>query len=190
MDKSALTLFGKTRRAILTQVMLNPRGFRLRELARLTGISSGAVQQDLNQLVDGGILKRIEEHGQITYKANMQSQIYPELRAIVQKTMGEPIVVRDTLEKFGDKIKGAYIYGSTASDKASYGSDIDLLVIGTLPYAELVIALKPVEEMFGKEVNSHLLTHEEFEQKKAAGDRFITSILAKPMLVAMGELPT
>ena len=190
MDKSALTLFGKTRRAILTQVMLNPRGFRLRELARLTGISSGAVQQDLNQLVEGGILKRIEEHGQITYKANMQSPIYPELRAIVQKTMGEPIVVRDALEKFGDKIKGAYIYGSTASDKASYGSDIDLLVIGTLPYAELVIALKPVEEMFGKEVNSHLLTLEEFEQKKAAGDRFITSILAKSMLVAKGELPT
>ena len=120
----------------------------------------------------------------------MRSQIYPELRAIVQKTMGEPIVVRDTLEKFGDKIKGAYIYGSTASDKASYGSDIDLLVIGTLPYAELVIALKPVEELFGKEVNSHLLTLEEFEQKKAAGDRFITGILAKPMLVAKGELPT
>ena len=35
-----------------------------------------------------------------------------------------------------------------------------------------------------------LVTHEEFEQKKAAGDLFITSILAKPMLVAKGELPT
>ncbi len=189
MDKSALTLFGKTRRAILTQAMLNSRRFRLRELARLTGISSGAIQQDLNQLVEGGILERIEEYGQITYQANTRSQIYPELRAIVQKTMGEAVAIRDALENFGEKVKGAYIYGSTASGKAGYGSDIDVLVIGTLSYPELVVALKPVEEMFGKEVNSHLLKPEEFEQKKGSGDRFIMGLLAKPMLVAKGASP-
>ena len=190
MDKSAIVLFGKTRRAILTQVLLNQRGFRLRELARLTGISSGAIQQDINKLLDGGILERIQEHGQITYHANTHSQIYPELRAIVQKTMGEAVAIREALAPFGDKIEAAFIYGSTASHKAGPASDIDLFVIGSQPYIDLVKALHGVEEKAEKPVNMTLLTREQFEEKRNDGDRFIAGILAKPMLAVKGELPS
>ena len=190
MDKSALVLFGKTRRAILTQVLLNPRGFRLRELARLTGISSGAIQQDLNRLLDGGILERIKEHGQITYHANTHSRIHTELRSIVQKTMGEAIAIREALDPFGDKIDAAFIYGSTASHEAGPASDIDLFVISELAYIDLVKALQRVEEQAGKPLNMTLLTREQFEEKRNGGDRFLTGILAKPMLAVKGELPS
>ena len=44
MERIATTLFGKTRRALLARLYLEPeREFRMRELARLTGISAGSV---------------------------------------------------------------------------------------------------------------------------------------------------
>lgn len=168
--------------------MLNPRGFRLRELERLTGISSGAIQHELAQLIDAGIIQRSEEHGQILYRANTSSQIYPEIRSIVEKTMGQAVAIREALLPFQSLIQAALIYGSTASGKADHLSDIDLLVIGALTYSELLMALQPVEKQLGREISSHLMTPEDFEEKLRAKDRFLSSILNKPVTPILGEI--
>lgn len=189
MDRAAEILFGKTRRALLSNFMLEPRGYRLRELERITGISSGSIQHELSQLMKAGIVLRQSEHGQILYRANTQSQIFAELRTIVEKTMGGPKVLRDALLAHESEIQFAFIYGSTARGTSDFESDIDLLVVGDLPYTMLIGALQPAETQLRRPINAQLLSATEFKDKVAAGDRFIKGILGKPIDVILGKDP-
>jgi len=50
------TLFGKTRRAVLTLLYSHPdESFYLRQIARTTGAGMGALQRELKQLAEAGI---------------------------------------------------------------------------------------------------------------------------------------
>src|SRR5687768_12101963 len=106
MEQIAATLFGKTRRALLSRLFLEPeRGFRLRELSRLTGISPGSVQHELKQLLQADLVTRADEADLVTYRANTASPVFDELRAIVEKTSGIDSMIREALRKAGKKVQ-------------------------------------------------------------------------------------
>jgi len=189
MERAAATLFGKTRRAVLAKLFLEPqREYRLRELARLTGVSSGTVQYELRQLAAAALVRRTQRNGLITYRANADSPIFAELRAIVEKTSGIGDLVRQALSPAAGRIRLAFIYGSIAKGINRARSDLDLLVVGTLSFGELVRSLQPVEEKIGREISPRLFSGTEFRRRLRRRDRFLTSIMQEPKIVLLGNL--
>lgn len=188
MDRLAATLFGKTRRALLARLYLEPeRQFRLRELARLTGISAGSVLHELKQLQAADLVTRTAERELVTYRANPASPVYAELRGIIEKTSGIDDLVRQALRKAGRKVRLAFIYGSIAKGTNRSGSDLDVVVVGDIRFDALVRLLQPVEERIGREISPRLYAAEEF-RKKRTSDRFLKSVLSGPTVALIGTL--
>jgi len=188
MERLATTLFGKTRRALLARLYLEPeREFRMRELSRLTGISAGSVLHELKQLQAADLVTRTEARDLVTYRANPASPVFEELRGIMEKTSGIDDLVRQALRKAGRKIQLALIYGSIAKGTNRSGSDLDVLVVGEIEFGALVKLLQPVERRIGREISSRLYAPDEFRSKRAS-DRFLKSVLAGPTIVLMGDL--
>lgn len=188
MERIAATLFGKTRRALLARLFLEPqRDFRLRELARLTGISAGSVLHELKQLQAADLVRRTEERNLVTYRANPASPVFEELRGIVEKTSGIDGMVREALSGAGRKIRLALIYGSVAKGTNRASSDVDVLVVGDIAFEPLVRLLQPVEERIGREISPRLYSTAEFRAKRSS-DRFLKSVLSGPVTVLIGEL--
>lgn len=188
MDRLATTLFGKTRRSVLAKLFLDPqRDFRLRELARLTGISAGSVQHEIRQLVAADIVSRDEKGGLVTYRANPRCQIFEALRTIVEKTSGIDDLVREALQPAADKIRFAFIYGSIAKGVNRARSDLDLLVVGSIEFADLVGLLTSVEERIGREISPRLLSEKEFRLRLKRRDRFLTAVMEGPKIAVLGN---
>lgn len=188
MERIATTLFGKTRRALLARLYLEPeREFRMRELARLTGISAGSVLHELKQLQAADLVRRSEDRDLVTYRANPASPIFAELRGIVEKTSGIDGVVREALLAAGKKIRLALIYGSVAKGTNRAGGDLDVLVVGDIAFDALVRLLHPVEERIRREISPRLYSWPEFRKKRST-DRFLKSVLAGPVFILVGKL--
>lgn len=189
MERIAATLFGKTRRAVLAKLFLEPaREYRLRELARLTGISAGSVQHELKQLVAADLALRSENGTRVTYRANAASPVYGELRALVEKTSGIEDLLRRALRPAAKKIRLAMIYGSIARGANRARSDLDLLVLGTIAFADLLRLLGPAERKIGREVSPRLFTENEFRERLQKGDRFLKSVMQGPKIVLLGNI--
>jgi len=189
MERVAATLFGKTRRAVLAKLFLDPqREFRLRELARLTGISSGTVQYELRQLVAAALVRRTDRNALVTYRANADSPIFAELRAIVEKTSGIADLVKQSLKPAAERIRLAFIYGSIAAGVNRARSDLDLLVVGAMSFGELVRLLQPAEARIGREISPRLYSEREFRRRLKQRDRFLTSIVQGPKVILMGDI--
>lgn len=189
MERIAATLFGKTRRALLARLFLEPqREYRLRELARLAGISAGSVQQELRQLVAADLVERRESGREVRYRANAASPVFGELRALVEKTSGIEELLRGALKPAARRIRLALIYGSIARGTNRARSDLDLLVVGAIGFEELLRRLGPAERRIGREVSPRLFTEAEFRERRRRGDRFLASVLRGPTVMLLGEL--
>ncbi len=182
-------LFPRVRRRVLALFLLNPdKRFYFREAVRLLGDTPATVQKELKLLAGAGILTMERIGVQVFYQANPQNPIYSELRSIVEKTFGVVDVFRDALTGGeGEHIELAFIYGSVASGEDSGSSDIDLLVIGTMAYRDLVVLLKPVEERLQRPVNPTLYSSEELRQRVNEANNFIKNVLHSQKLFIVGR---
>jgi len=82
-------LFGKTRRAVLSLLYGHAdEAFYLRQVARMAGVGLGAVQRELRQLVDAGLVLRTAQGRHVYYQANGESPIFAELKKVVTETAG------------------------------------------------------------------------------------------------------
>jgi predicted nucleotidyltransferase len=159
----------------------------VREIARITGKPANTVYRELATLAKSGLLIRRAQGNQVHYEANTQNPIYEELRGILKKTTGVVDVLRFALEPVAKRIKLAFIYGSVASGKESARSDIDLLLVGDIKFAELVNILGPAEEALRREVSPHVYGEREFAEKVKRGEPFLNRVLEGPKLMLWGN---
>ncbi|KRG84347.1 DNA polymerase subunit beta [Stenotrophomonas daejeonensis] len=184
----ANVLFPGYRRGVLGLLLLHPENsYHQREIARLTGTTSGTLARELAKLVEAGLLTRSPRGNQVLYAANTRSPVFEELASILRKTSGLADVLAQALLPLAERIRVAFVFGSNASGKARTGSDVDVLLIGEgLGYGEVVTALYPAQETLGREINPKLYSPAEW-QKLAAGDgTFYREVMAKPKLFLIG----
>jgi len=189
-DSASLLLFGAVRREVLALLLGRPdERFYLREIVRAAGGGSGAVQRELKQLVDAGLVEREASGHQVYFSANREAPIFPELQAIVEKTVGAVDVLRASLASLvrRRRVEIALIYGSVASGRKTSRSDVDLLIVGDLALADLVPALRTAEARLGREVNPSVYPVQEFRDKVRGGAPFLKRILAGPRLFVAGD---
>ena len=189
-DAVSRLLFGATRRDVLALLLGRPdEQFYLREILRTVGGGSGAVQRELRQLVEAGLVDREARGRQVYFSANQSAPIFSELQAIVEKTAGVTHVLRATLAPLhrSGLIQVALLYGSVASGKQTARSDIDLLMVGDVTLAKVVPALRAAEARLGREVNASVFRLKEFRDKLKRGTPFLQRVLAGPKLFVTGD---
>ena len=184
----SVALFGKGRRAVLGLLFGRPdETFYLREIVRWAGAGQGAIQRELQRLAAAGIVRRTRRGNQVYFQADRRCPIFAELRGIVLKTMGVGDVLRAALAPLADRIKLAFIYGSTARGESGYGSDVDLCVVGNVAFAEVVAALGPAQETLVREVNPTVYPPAEFDRKLAERHPFVSNITTGPRIILIGD---
>jgi predicted nucleotidyltransferase len=187
MSLSAI-LFSEYRRRVLGLLLLHPdQHYYLREIARQTGTAPGTLTRELGKLVEAGVLGVEKVGNQAHYSANRDCPIFSELAAILRKTSGLAEVLSEGLAPFASHIEAAFVYGSMASDKARAGSDIDLMVIGGVGFADLVQALYPLQEVLGREINPKVYSRPAWKKLVADQSAFVRDVLAKPKLFVVGN---
>lgn len=180
-------LFSGYRRQILALLLLRPEErFYVREIARLTGVVPGSLHRELRQLLDAGLLLREEAGNQVRYFANRECPIFEELAGIFRKTAGLADVLREALLPLGDEVDLALVFGSVAQGQERSGSDIDLLVLGSVDFVALAGALVETHARLGREVNPVVMSREEFVKKFHAGDRFVRRIAGEAKIFVKG----
>ena len=122
------------------------------------------------------------------YRANPDAPIHDELAAIVRKTFGLAAPLREALAPLADRLHVAFVYGSVAKGSDTASSDIDLMLVSDdLTYPEVMTALHPVIESLGREINPTLYTPADLRKRIAAGNSFITRVLAEPNTWLVGS---
>ena len=186
-DLGAL-FFGAYRRQVLGLLLLHPdESFHLREIARTTNTQPGTLRRELTQLADAGVLSREKMGNLVRYKADTGCPIYDELRGILKKTAGVADVLRAALASLGDKILVAFIYGSVASGTERRSSDIDVMVVGSASFEEVVRVLHASQQELRREINPTVFSLAEFKKKVTEKSSFVARVLREPKLFIQGK---
>ena len=159
----AEVLFGKNRRRVLSLLLGHAdEAFYLRQIVRASGGGVGAIQRELRQLVECGIACRTARGKEVYFQANPRCPIFAELRGLLLKTAGLADVLRTALAPLADQIEVALVFGSMVQGKERPESDIDVLVVGRVSFADVVAAIGPAQEQIGREVNPSVYPPDEF----------------------------
>jgi predicted nucleotidyltransferase len=187
------TLFGRTRGALLA-VLYGHVGesFYLRQLARRTDITLGAIQRELRQLVAAGLVTRKTLGSQTFYTANQAGPVFEEMRSLVAKTVGIHDVLLDALRPLEKKISLAFVYGSTARSRENAESDVDLMIVGRVHFADVIEHLAEAQKTLSREINPTVYSTHEFASK-VRGNSLKTVLSAKKLFLigdesVLGEL--
>ncbi len=168
--------------------MMDPdKRWHLREIVRRADCAVGTVRRELKGLVDCGIAVESRDGNRTYYQANVQCPVYPELAGLIRKTSGLADVLRAALAGLGERVRIAFVYGSQARQEGGPGSDVDLLVVGEVAFAEVVSALAQAQDLLGREINPTVYSPEELAHKSAAGHHFVRSVLKAPKLFLIGD---
>ena len=80
----------------------------------------------------------------------------------------------------------ALIFGSVARGTETAGSDIDLLLIGDIGFAEAVRATHDAQASLGREINPVVHSASEFSRRAESGDPFVHDIMANAKIFLIG----
>jgi predicted nucleotidyltransferase len=189
IDATLDALFPTIRAGVLSATFLQPEHWWfMTELARQLGVTPSSLQRELEALVGSGILLRRQDGRRIYYKANTELPVFPEMKGLIEKTVGIVPALKAELKRFDDRIKLALLYGSVARREEKSGSDVDLIIVGSLKQIDLLSSLRKLESRFRREVNVTLFSWEEFHRKLAAGDHFLKAVLKGKTIELKGAL--
>ena len=181
------SLFGHTRSALLAMLYGHAdQSFYVRQLVRAVGAGHGALQRELKNLTEMGLVLRRTQGNQVLYQANSQSPIFSEIKSLITKTVGVHDVIRSALASLGPEIQIAFVYGSVARQKEHANSDVDLMVLGDASFSEVVSALGPAQKALGREINPTVFPVSEFRSKLAARNHFSRSVMKEKRLFVLG----
>jgi len=187
-NRLASTLFGKTRRAVLALLYGHvDECFYFRQIIRETGTSIGALQRELKNLSNVGIIRKTVQGPQVYYQANPNCPIFAELKNIVIKTIAIGDVLKDALTQLEDRIKVAFLFGSMVNSSENSSSDVDIMVIGNITFAEVTNALNPVQEKVRREINPVVYPPAEFRQKATKNHHFLKNVIKNEKLFLIGD---
>ncbi|MDO9144086.1 nucleotidyltransferase domain-containing protein [Rhodoferax sp.] len=176
------------RRKVLGLLLMKPgQWIHLRELARMTGAVPGTLKKEVDALCDVGLLQSQRIGNQTQFSANTAHPVYPELQALINKTIGLADALRASLLPLADKISAAFVFGSIASSNENANSDIDVMIIGEVTFAQAIHALYDAQNALGREINPKVMRPGEWLEKKSGGNTFVQDVMAKPKIMLIGD---
>lgn len=179
-------IVSQTRIALLKVLLLDPKGrFYLRELVARANVPLRSAQIELGRLAQSGIVRREISGKRTYYSINDRCPIIPELRSIFVKTVGLADVLKSALSAEAEAIRSAAMFGSFARGDEDAGSDVDLLIVGSISPRRVTALLQTAE--VPRAVNPVVMSEEEFEERRDSADHFVTSVIESPLIMLIGE---
>ena len=161
--------------------------FHVREISRLTAVPAGSLHRELKLLAEAGLLVRRAVGNQVRYQSNRDCPIFNELAGIFRKTSGMADIIRLALLPLADNVQAAFVFGSVAKGEERAASDVDVCVIGSTSFTDVVMALADMHQKLGREINPVVMPYEQFISKLNAGEQFVTRIMNEPKLFLIGD---
>ncbi|MBN2239888.1 MAG: nucleotidyltransferase domain-containing protein [Dehalococcoidales bacterium] len=183
------TLLGsKLRAKVLGWLFSHPdERYFVRQLTRLLEEDSTNVSRELARLEKTGILVTTKDGNQKYYRANRKSPLFEELHGLAVKTAGVADTLRSALTPEQDRIRSAFIFGSFARGEENRASDIDLMVIGNLSFADISSLLNKAQEQLGREINPVVYPVAEFRTKVTENHHFLRTVIEGEKLFIIGD---
>ena len=183
-----MSIFGRSqvRERILLEFFRKPgTKAHVREMARRVGAAPATVGAELGNLERLGLLHTETVGRSLVYSIDERSKLIPEVRSLVQKTLGTEALINQSLSSLPG-VESAYLFGSYASGKERRDSDIDLLIVGRPDRLALSERLAPVERALGREVNVVVRTKSELTRRSRA-DAFWRRVLSGRLVHVAGQ---
>lgn len=178
-------LLGTYRKKVLSVLLLHPdTDYHVRELARQTHTSAGTLHKELARLAAAGLLLRKAQGNQVRYQANQRCPVFPELAGLLRKTTGAADILANALAPLAPPL--ALLFGSVAAGTETASSDVDVLLIADLGFADVVRATHPAQAELGRDINPVVYSAQEFKRRVQERDPFVLDLLAKPKIFLMG----
>lgn len=157
------------------------------ELVERTSGPAASVYRELTRLVDAGLIERERERRGAGFRPAKNSPLYEPMRTLLERTMAvEPQLTRALATIDGIDI--AAIFGSWAARKPGGGSDIDLLVVGSMDRDELLANVKRIERVAGREIDVTAYRADEFARRRDEGSGFLQTVLRGPLIELIGKV--
>lgn len=188
-------LFGsKTRVKLLSLFYNNPeRPFYVREITRKVNEQINSVRRELQNLLNIGIVKSVNQSNRLYYEVNPSYKFYNELKSVFQKIPAKSKEIKETKEE--DQIlkkvskagsikllflSGAFVRGSN--------QPIDVFVVGDINKARLTQIVGEIEKQMNRELNYTSMRVEDFDYRRNLNDRFLADILDAKKIVLLDKL--
>ncbi len=175
----------KIRQKIILLLLYNQkREFYLSEIANIVGTSPGTAQRELNRLLHSGFIIFKKMANLSIYKLNKRYILLKEVEAIVRKTFGIEVQLKNELSRF-ENLEYAFIFGSYVKGGFKSDSDIDLFIIGDTEEEQIIETVQKLEEMIGREINYHFASKSEFSRR--AKDSFFYRDVIQGYTLLIGD---
>lgn len=171
-------LFPGIRGRILAATLARPeKRWYLSELSAFLKTQPSSLQREINALKGAGILEEWRDGRRVYLKPDTRSPVFLDLKGLFDKTEGTIPVLKQIIEPFGERIQLAFVYGSMARSEEASGSDVDLLIVGTVSLSDLIPLLRLAERSVGRPVNPNVYSSAEFSEKARGRDHFLSTVL-------------
>jgi|1186.fasta_scaffold481621_1 predicted nucleotidyltransferase/biotin operon repressor len=159
------------------------------DLRDRVGGSRSGLNQELQRLLDAGVIERRMVGRAALYRRAESSPLLEPLTMLVERTIGvEPELRRRLGEVSG--VGAAAIYGSWAGGESlAPSSDVDVLVIGRPDRDQLERAARGVEQLAGREISLSVYDPDDWAERVATGSGFATTVLSRPLVPLVGSVP-
>ncbi|NUQ64881.1 MAG: nucleotidyltransferase domain-containing protein [Pirellulales bacterium] len=85
-------------------------------------------------------------------------------------------VLRDSLRPLSDSIELAFLFGSTARNRQTQESDMDLFIVGGATLKSLSGPLRQAEKVLGRRISPAIYTRDSFRRRYQSGDPFLLDV--------------
>lgn len=163
------------------------RAFGTRELATLAGIDPSNASRWLRRWSEVGLVHRRLERGVPVFQASRDPGL-AALAELLQQDTRTSQRLSEEVERLGDKVHAAAIFGSAARGASDAGSDIDLLLLTELPQLKAQALFKASGRELGRPVNVLAYAPSAWRDAIRKRDAFILEILNSPMVLLKGDV--
>jgi len=178
---------GRIAPAVLGLLMGTPgQELHTREIARRVKADAHPVQRALEQLMAAGLVQSRRLGNLRLWSVRQDSAVMPAVRDIVRRTGGIAERLRRRLRAMQD-VHLAFLFGSYASGRDALGSDIDLFIVGTVPWETLSKELQTLSGELSREVNPIVWSVDELATPTKKQIGFLRDVLRKPKIWLVGD---
>ena len=161
--------------------------YHVRELSRLTGLSSASLQHELKRLTQMGALRREDEGGRAYYRADESHPVWHAWFLLLRASARPVDILREALVDAPD-LQGAFVFGSSARGDARPDSDLDVFLIGSRAARhEASCRLSEAAFLVGRELDVIGYDSEEIAARIRSHNGFIQRVLTEPREWVLGS---
>jgi predicted nucleotidyltransferase len=121
------------------------------------------------------------------YFINPGHPLFEELQSIFLKTIGLRDVLVEHLDSYRAQLALVFVHGAMAAGTFTSTSEVDLLVIGDISAHKLQPAIKKIEQLMNRRINSTVVSVDEVKDRFAALDPHFISLKNEKKLFIFGE---